>query len=377
MKIIDIESYVLTDHLNEPFYFSQWEYDTRCICIVKVTTDSGLFGWGEGYGPAHVLKAGIDFLRPFLLGLNPIENDMIWSIMYRRTLDYSRSGILMAAVSAIDVALWDVRGKALNLPVHALLGGKRRDHLVPYATGLYFTRGDELTQNLVKEAKEYKEMNFKAIKMKVGISIEKDIEIVHAIRKAVGPKMKLMVDSNHAYNLAEATKLCRGIEDCNIDWFEEPVSPEYYEQYAELRKRTDIPISGGECEYLRYGFQRLFKNNSVDIAQPDICACGGISEVKRIVTLASVYGVQVIPHSWGTRIALSAAMHVAATLDIMPGRMEMPEQLIEYDCSENALRDKLTQSVMTQENGIIAIKDAPGLGVEVNEDYLKELLQQN
>jgi len=377
MKIISIEPYVLTDKLAEPFYFSQWEYDTRSICLVKITTDDGIFGWGEGYGPANVLKNGIEFLSQFIIGLNPIENDTIWSLMYRRTLDYARSGILMAAVSAIDVALWDVKGKALGLPVYNLLGGKRRDYLEPYATGLYFSKGEGLKQRLVDEALIYKKLHFRGIKMKVGINVPTDIEYVHAVRDAIGPDLKLMIDSNHAYNLVEAVRLSKALEDCNIYWFEEPVSPEYYSQYYELRQKTFIPIAGGECEYTRYGFNRLFQNKSVDIAQPDICAAGGISEVKRIATLASIYGVKIIPHSWGTRIALSAAMHVAATLDIEPGRLDMPEQLIEYDCTENALRDKLTKSVMTEQDGLIQIKDAPGLGVEVDENYLNYILNDN
>lgn len=370
MKITEIKSYIVSNKLTSPFYFSQWEYDTRSICLVKIITDSGIVGWGEGYGPAKVLKAGVDFLRDFLIGLNPLGNDAIWSLLYRRSLDYARSGILMSAVSAIDVALWDVKGKALKLPVYDLLGGKKRDYLTPYATGLYFQKGNNLESMLVDEALMYKELNFKAIKMKVGLGVNEDIKIVHSVKKAIGKTVDLMIDSNHAYNLIEATQLCDGIKDCDIQWFEEPLSPEYYDQYAILRDRTHIPIAGGECEYLRYGFHRLFSNHSVDIAQPDICAAGGISEIKRIETLASVHGVKLIPHSWGTKIALSAAMHVAATLDIAPGRLSMPNQFIEYDRTENDLRDKLTTAKMEEKDGIIEIKNTYGLGVEVDEDYL-------
>lgn len=157
MKIVSIESYVLTDKLKESFYFSQWGgYSERKICIVKITSDSGHVGWGgEGYGPAGVIKAGIEHITPFILGQNPLETETIWGgIMYRRTLDFARRGVLMSAVSAIDVALWDLKGKLLDLPVYQLLGGKKREYILPYATGLYFANGngDNLAKELAEEA---------------------------------------------------------------------------------------------------------------------------------------------------------------------------------------------------------------------------------
>ena len=156
----------------------------------------------------------------------------------------------------------------------------------------------------------YKNQGFKAIKMKVGLDIETDVKHVEAVAEAIGPETKLMIDANHAYNLKEATELCQRLEHLSITWFEEPVSPELYNHYAQLRSRSKIPISGGECEYLRFGFLQLFQSKSVDIAQPDVASCGGITELKRIATMANTFGVEIIPHSWGTGIALHAAMHV-------------------------------------------------------------------
>ncbi|MDW7692168.1 mandelate racemase/muconate lactonizing enzyme family protein [Flammeovirgaceae bacterium SG7u.111] len=374
MKIKSIESFILTDKLKESFYFSQWEYSERRICIVKITSDTGHVGWGEGYGPANVIKAGVDLLTPFVVGQNPLQIETIWSTMYRRTLDFARRGILVSAISAIDVALWDLKGKILEQPVHLLLGGKKRDSITPYATGMYFTNGGEMSEKLSAEAKQYVKQGYKAMKMKVGLTIEQDIENVQKIREAIGPNVKLMIDANHAYNLREAIQLAQAVEKYDISWFEEPISPEYYDQYAELRSKTNIPISGGECEYLRFGFQTLLKSNSVDIVQPDICATGGLTEAKRIAVLCSVYGVEIVPHTWGTGIAIAAASHFISNLDTMPGRLMSAGCFMEYDRTENGLRDELTCSDMKVVNGEIKVSDKPGLGFEFNEDALHKYL---
>lgn len=372
MKIKSIQSFVLSDKLKQSFYFSQWEYAERRICIVKVTSDTGLVGWGEGYGPAGIIKAGIEHLTPFVVGSDPLQIETIWSTMYRRTLDFARSGVLVSAMSAIDVALWDLKGKILEQPVHLLLGGKKREAITPYATGMYFTKGEQLSQILSSEAKQYADFGYKAMKMKVGLGLEEDIENIKRIRKAIGPDIKLMIDANHAYNLREAVHLAQAVEQYNISWFEEPISPEYYDQYAELRTKTTIPIAGGECEYLRFGFQKLLGSKSVDIVQPDICACGGLTEAKRIAVLASVYGVEIVPHTWGTGIAIAAAAHFIANLDVMPGRLKSPNCYMEYDRTENRLREELTTTDMVFCKGEIKVSDAPGLGFELNEEALQK-----
>jgi D-galactarolactone cycloisomerase len=258
------------------------------------------------------------------------------------------------------------------MPVSKLMGGVKNEIIKPYATGLYFSNGDNLREKLVEEALTYKEQGFLGIKMKVGLGIGKDVEYVTAVRKAIGEDVELMIDSNHAYSYREANQLCQRIKDLDISWFEEPVSPENYSGYRKLRETTNIPISGGECEFLRYGFMQLFQNQSIDIAQPDICAAGGLTETKKIAAMANTFGVEIIPHSWGTGIALHAAMHLIANLDIMPGRMHQSLPWMELDRTENALRDVLTEPLIVSENGLLQVPDKPGLGVEINEDTLKE-----
>ncbi|SNR16595.1 mandelate racemase/muconate lactonizing enzyme family protein [Tenacibaculum jejuense] len=372
MTIEKIETFILKDKLSSSFYFSQWEYSERCICVVKITASNGQYGWGEGYGPAPILKAGVDFLKNHIIGKNPLENEVIWNHLYRKTLDYARRGVLVASISAIDIALWDLKGKILNLPVSTLLGGAFRDKIKPYATGLYFMDPDNPTKHFKEEAESYVKQGFKAIKMKVGLGIEEDYKNIKKVREIIGDDIQLMVDSNHAYSLREATILANKIEPFNIGWFEEPISPEFYKQYKELRGKTSIPISGGECEYLRFGFHQLFQNNSVDIVQPDICAAGGLTEAKRIAALASTYGVDVVPHTWGTAIGIHVALHFIANLELIPGRMKTPDFLIEYDQTENGLRERLTYPKIEMVDGMIEVPKRPGLGIEVDEDVLME-----
>jgi D-galactarolactone cycloisomerase len=372
MKIVKIETFILKDKLSKSFFFSQWEYAERCICIVKVTASNGQYGWGEGYGPATVLEAGIKLLEPMVLGLNPLENEVIWNHMYRKTLDFSRRGVLMASVSAIDIAIWDLKGKILGLPISTLLGGAHRTKIKPYATGLYFTNHENFSDGFVEEAKLYVSQGFKAMKMKVGLGIKEDVKNVKLIRETIGDDIELMVDSNHAYTLREAVELARKIEKYDIKWFEEPISPEFYEQYAELRTKTTIPISGGECEYLRFGFQQLIQHKSVDIIQPDICASGGLTEAKRIGALASANGVDIIPHTWGTQIGLHVALHFIANIESVPGRMYQPDFLIEFDQTENGLRDKLSFPNVKMKDGMLEVPNRPGLGIDIDEEVLNK-----
>lgn len=370
MRIEHVETYVAAQRLETPFYFSQFGFDKRQTCLVKVIAEDGTYGWGEGYGPANVIRAGVEYLAPLVCGQDPLQVEAIWSKMHLRSLDYARRGVLVAAISAIDIAIWDLRGKFLNQPVSVLLGGRRREMVKVYATGMYFTDVADLTGKLVDEACSTVEQGFRALKMKVGLGVDTDVRHVRAVREAIGDEIDLMVDANHAYSRSEALAFARRVEPLDISFFEEPVSPEDYEGYRELRGRTSVPIAGGECEYLLAGFRHLLSNNCVDIAQPDICAAGGLSECKRIAALAQAFQTNLIPHSWGTGIAFAAGLHLVSTLDIVPGRLRMPDALLEMDRSENALRENLTWPVFRASGGYVAVPDAPGLGVDVDADML-------
>ena len=371
MVIEKIEAFVLKDKLSNSFFFSQWEYAERCICVVKVTASDGTYGWGEGYGPAALIETGIKMLEPIVIGEDPLQNEVIWNKMYRKTLDFARRGVLMASISAIDIAIWDLKGKILGLPISSLLGGAHRTKIRPYATGMYFTDPKNPTRDFEKEAKLYISQGFKAMKMKVGLGIKADVENVKMMREIIGPDIQLMVDSNHAYTLREATELARKIEKYDIGWFEEPLSPEFYDQHYELRQKTTIPIAGGECEYLRFGFQQLIQNKSVDIIQPDICAAGGLTEAKRISAIASANGIDIIPHTWGTSIGLHVALHFISNIESIPGRMYQPDFLMEFDQTENGLRDNLSFPKIEMKDGMIEVPNRPGLGIDIDEAVLE------
>ncbi len=374
MIVKKIETFLLSDKLEESFYFSQFEYSTRLICIVKITTEDGTVGWGEGYGFASIIKAGVEFLTPLVVGRSALDTDRIWADMFRKCTDHARKGILLSSISAIDIALWDLKGKILKQPVSTLLGGRFRERVKCYATGLYFTASMEgcMEQKLAEEALMYKDQGFKALKMKVGLSIEQDIKNVTAVRNAIGDDMALGIDSNHAYNLREALKLCRALEPLNIMWFEEPLSPDNYDGFKALRSKTSIPIATGECEYLMNGFNNLLSNGCVDFIQPETSATGGFTEIKRIAALASMYNVELTPHNWGTGIVIAANLHLCSNLNYTPGRMFAGEPLLEFDRSPNRLREELITKPFAAKDGYLDVPTGYGLGVEVNEDKLYE-----
>ena len=373
MKISKIIPYVLNEDLEKEFFFSQWEYSNRKICIVKIICDDGTVGWGEAYGPAPVVKESINYIKQNIIGMNPLESDVIWSTLFRRVHDYGRSGVFVSAISAIDIALWDIKGKYHKLPVSTLLGGSYREKIRPYATGLYFSDSKTLTDDLCNEALEYVNEGFKSIKMKVGLNLKDDIANVKAIRNAIGPDIELMIDSNHAYSYDEALKLSKKLEDQDIKWFEEPLSPEFYDQYSDFKSKSLIPVAAGECEYLRYGFQKLLDKNCVDFLQMDICSCGGLTEAKRISALSSTKGVKVIPHTWGSGIAFYTAINFISNLEPMPGRLYMEDAYIEYDRTENKIRENIIKDKIIMKDGYISVNDKPGLGVDVDETYLNEI----
>jgi len=373
MKISKIISYVLNEDLEKEFFFSQWEYSNRKICIVKIICDNGIVGWGEAYGPATVVKESVNYIKQNIIGMNPLDSDIIWSTLFRRVHDYGRSGVFVSAISAIDIALWDIKGKYHKLPVSTLLGGSYREKIRPYATGLYFSDSETLTDDLCNEAMEYVNEGFKSIKMKVGLNIKSDVNNVKAVRNTIGPDIELMIDSNHAYSYDEALKLSKKLEDQDIKWFEEPLSPEFYDQYSDFKSKSLIPVAAGECEYLRYGFQKLLDKNCIDFLQMDICSCGGLTEAKRISALSSAKGVKVIPHTWGSGIAFYTAINFISNLEPIPGRLYNEDAYIEYDRTENKIRENIIKNNIIMKDGYISVNHKPGLGIDVDETYLNEI----
>lgn len=384
MKIVDITTFILRVPLGDrAFYSSQATFPARNSLLVRITTDEGLIGWGEGgqYGPAEPVAAAIDgVMAPMLIGRSPQEPVKIWEQLYAFSRDFGQKGTYIEAISAIDIALWDLWGQSLGQPIHALLGGAVRDHVVAYATGCYygenFRNRPEMLASLEQEAAAYAGVGFGILKMKVGLlSVGQDAERVAVVRQAIGDDIDLLVDANHAYNVATATRMGRILEEHGVLWFEEPVVPEDRAGYRKLRDRLDVPIAGGEAEFTRFGFRDLFVNGCVDIAQPDLCVAGGISEFLKIQALASSFGVLTIPHVWGSGIALATALHAVATVPATPhSYAPVPlanEPVIEYDRQHNPLRDELLVENFSLDDGCLAVPSGPGLGITINEDVLR------
>jgi D-galactarolactone cycloisomerase len=361
-----IRTYHLNCKLDQAFGFSQWTYDQRNNLIVEIIDDSGAIGWGECYGPSAVTQSAItQFYGPLLMGKNPLQNEAIWQHLWRASLDFARKGIMMGAMSGIDMALLDLKGKLLNCSVSELIGGRLRDQVPCYATGMYFKdlKESELIEQIIDEAKGYVDKGYGNLKIKVGKNMTFDQQLVKAMREAF-PEQRLMADSNHAYDLKEATRMGRLLEELDYYWFEEPLSPNHMSQFRQLSDRINIPIATGEAEQTRWGFQDLLSPGGVQFAQPDLAYCGGPSEALKIRSLASSMGVNVVPHAWGTMLNLACATHFIATSYVEPGRAEMESPMLEVDHTQNPMRDEMYAKAIQLENGMATVPHTPGLGVE-------------
>lgn len=370
-----VTCHVVSAPVERPFTSSRgWLYKTRGSCIVEIETTDGIVGWGECYGPSQVARAYIDSqYGPRLIGRDPFDVEVIWEDLYNRIKDYGSKGMAISALSGIDIALWDIIGKVCGKPIHKLIGGAHRTEVSAYATGLYFIDMDRLIEEAVEEAHGYVEEGFTAIKMKIGLGSPKlDIERVAAVRKAIGDDIRLMVDANHCFTVPQAIRLGRELEQLNVEWFEEPISPEDLDGYVEVSRALDMAVAGGENEFTRWGFRDIVSRKAMDIIQPDVCAAGGISECRKIATLAAAHGVECVPHAWGSAIGLAATLHFIAALPDQPPSFRPMPPLLEFEQCENPFRDHLSTEPITQHKGIVQVPKGAGLGIEVRREILDQ-----
>ena len=374
MKITDVKTYVLEYQLGEEqvFRYSQDWHSSRTVMIVEVSTDEGITGVGEASGPPRISSAIIEHIyRSYLVGKDPMDREVIWEELYNKLRDHGQKGLSVEALSAVDIALWDIIGKYLNVPVHKLFGGSYRRKVKVYATGFYRRKTHHSTEDLIKEAIQYIRNGLKAFKVKIGFDLTRDVTDIKAIRNAVGDDVLIMIDANHAYNASTAIKVGKEVEPYGIYWFEEPVPPEDIEGYLEVKLALDIPIAGGEAEFTRFGFKHLISSRAVDIVQPDCCVTGGLTEAKRIATLANTWGIQCIPHVWGSAISMAAALQLMAVLPPCPPSLNPIEPLFELDQSPNIFRENLVINPLQIKDGYAEIPKEAGLGITLNRDFLK------
>ena len=378
MKITGVEVHVLKSPLAEPFAFSQGWVRQRSATLVEVVTDDGVTGWGEAFAqglePPEIAAAAIEYaLKPLLIGADPLATEVLWHRMYHATRDYGRKGSVVAAISAVDIALWDIAGRARGEPIHKLLGGAFRNRVEPYATGFYRIKGQGEAARLADEAVRHHEAGFRLMKVKLGYGVEDDIACMQAICRAIeGRDITLMIDTNQAYGRAEALRLGRALADCKLRWYEEPVVPEDLRGYVEMREKLTMPIAGGENEHTMYGYRELFAAGAVDIAQPDLGSCGGITAARHIIALAQSHGVAVNPHVWGSAIAQAASLQLIAALPVAHHSLFAQEPVFEYDRSSHPFRQHLITEPILQQGGWVTIPDGPGLGVEIDRAALEK-----
>ena len=336
----------------------------RDAVLVKVSTDEGITGWGEAHhGRAHTAVAKLvdTTLRQLVLGMPADEGVAIWEKMYRFQLASHGMGAgACLAMSGIDMALWDIRGKAAGMPLYRLLGGSRKA-ISAYAGGV--SLGYQPPQSLLEEAARSVELGYKALKLRVGDSVPKDIERLRAVRQAF-QNAEILVDANIGYSVEDVRRVMPALDELGTGWLEEPFPAHDYRSYREAKSCGRTPLAAGENHYTRFEFNRVIEDGAITILQPDLSKCGGITEALRIAALASAWQLPIHPHSSMSGLNHAASIHFLAAID--------NGGYFEGDVSHsNKFRDELVDNPgRIDRDGTVWPLDKPGIGLEVNEEFL-------
>lgn len=339
----------------------------RDAVIVKITTEDGIVGWGEahhGRCPGAVAHLANTTLRTLVVGCDADDVSGIWQRMYQRQLASHGMGAgACLAISGIDMALWDIRAKALGVPLYRLLGGTSKP--VPaYAGGV--SLGYQDPQSLVDEARVHVEQGYRAVKLRIGDTVKNDLLRVAAVRKAFDDELDILTDANTAYNLVDARAAMPGLDDYRVGWLEEPFPAHDYRSYREARAFGRLPLAAGENHYTRFEFDRVIEDGVITILQPDLSKTGGITEALRVAALASSWKLPIHPHTSMTALNMAASVHFLAAID--------NAGYFEADVSRNNLfRDKLVDKppFVVGADGTTCPLESPGIGLEVDEQFLK------
>lgn len=360
MKIRDVKAYVLRKPLERAFLTARSDGTVRTHALVRVTTDSGLTGLGEGVGYTGVIRHIVEeLLAPRVRGADPFDVASLYRRMVESDVLWDLKGSLLCAASAIEIACWDIKGKALGVPVYQLLGGRLRDRIEAYASDLFWGPPEAMA----RDAALWVDQGFRAVKCHIGrLPPAEEIPRVRAIRRAIGPAVGLMIDLNCGYEFETALDAARRWAEHDVLWLEEPLVPYQVDALGRLRELIEIPIAAGENEFTIHGFKPLFDRGAVDYAMPDVARAGGLGETQRICALAAAYGVTVSPHSFGSGV------HLAATLHLMAATSNT--RLLEYDVARMSVMDELFVEPLRVEAGNVVVPEIPGLGVELSDAVL-------
>ena len=337
----------------------------RDAVVVKVTTDDGLVGWGEshhGRAPGAVAHLVNTTLRQLALGLDAADVVGVWTRIYRMQLGSHGMGAgTSIAMSGLDLALWDIRGKATGWPLYRLLGGAARP-IPAYAGGV--SLGWQDPSALVDEARVHVDAGFRAVKLRLGDTPARDLERVAAVRHEFGPSLVILTDANTGYSVTDARVALPGLEAHGVGWLEEPFPAHDHRSYALAAGWSRVPLAAGENHYTRFEFTRVVEDGAITILQPDLAKTGGITEGLRIAALAGAWKLPIHPHTSMTGLSMAATIHFLAAVD--------NGGYFEADVSRgNLFRDALTSSpYRVDADGCVTPLERPGLGVEVDEDFL-------
>lgn len=376
MKITEINVYPIETPIEQEFYYSMGYVDKRASVIVEVVTDEGYVGYGEslchGQQPVEASAAMIQYgYAPLIVGKDPFQRDIIWETLYNRSRPYGQGGIAVNALSGVDIALWDIVGKATGQPIYQLLGGAYRTEITPYATGFHRKEGLKYPEALIEEAHRHLDNGFRAMKMKAGFGVEDDIQTIKAVRDALPDDVRLMADFNGAYDLGSAKRIVHGLNEDSIFFLEELIPPEDLEGYAYLRSISHNYIAAGENIFTKIRYKDFFEKRALDIIQPDISSSGGFTELKKILALAQAYNTLMFPHVWGSGVSMAAALQFIAAVPPMPISIHPLEPMLEYDHAQHPFRLDIICNGIRLENGKVTVPSGPGLGVTVDKDILE------
>jgi L-rhamnonate dehydratase len=366
MRITDLEPIVVrlptvTDDLND---------DTQDAFLLRVHTDEGISGIGEADSAPFAARAIVNMpssardvrgLRDILIGRDPLDIGALWHDMYEGTSYYGRSGLTMHVISAVDIALWDIAGKAYGKPVHQLLGGARRSEVSMYASALM----PDSVESAIEVCREAAVRGYSALKLgwgPIGRSRGSDALLIRAARQALEPEQQLMIDAGFAYTVKGALLLLKDLEDVDLYWLEEPLRPEDRNGYRRLSDATTVRIAAGENEDSENGFRELVEHARVDVLQPDLSRCGGFTVGQRIAELGQLADVEIVPHCFSSGVLVAASLHFAACLD--------RATYCEYPVTGSPLVDELVGGSFAPIDGVCAVPQGPGLGVELDEAML-------
>ncbi len=373
LTITNVETFALQYKLAKGIGPSIASTATRDTLLVKISTDSGLVGWGETADIGGTRGNIEGRLKKVLLGKNPLEHRKLWAAMWGPNFGDGR------AVGACDIALHDLRGKALGLSIADLYGGRQRDKVMGYAAAMNYTDGVRPEDQHPPEAAALAKQGWRAMKIRTGrFGHKRDLAVLEKIRDSVGPDVRLLTDGNGAFTLPQAVKFGKELEKLDFYCFEEPM-PQHpnYAAYDELTRTLDIAIAGGEVIDSRAIARDLIVKRSFDIIQPDVSLCGGIAEVLFISEMARLFGIQAMPHCWAGAIVIAASLQVNSLLNVhYQGWSGGDEPIQEFDTYENPFRDEIVTRKFELKDGYFDVPTGPGLGIEINEEIIKKYVKR-